>query len=157
MEQNSIGIEEARAQLGNLADKAHDEGTITHLTRYGRRIASIVPAGVHATAAPDKALEAAMAAAWPGLPGDMTLGEARRRTIAALNAAWPHLAGAVTAGARVTVPDYSVPEDWPRGGEVVEVGDETVVVELDNGHRQELPLDEVTLADDTTEQSGHRP
>jgi prevent-host-death family protein len=50
-----------------------------------------------------------------------------------------------TVGARVTVPDYSVPDDWARSGEIVEVNDETVVVELDDGHRQELPTDEVTI------------
>jgi prevent-host-death family protein len=58
----------------------------------------------------------------------------------------------ITVGTRITVPDYSVPEDWTRDGEVVEVGEETVVVELDNGHRQELPLDEITPADHPTEQ-----
>ena len=50
-----------------------------------------------------------------------------------------------TVGARVTVPDYAVPDDWARAGEIVEVNDETVVVELDDGHRQELPTDEVTV------------
>jgi len=33
----------------------------------------------------------AMAAAWPGLPEGMTLGEAERRTMAALNAVYPYL------------------------------------------------------------------
>lgn len=50
-----------------------------------------------------------------------------------------------TVGARCTVPEYSVPEDWTRSGEIVEVNEETVVVELDDGHRQELPTDEVTI------------
>lgn len=50
----------------------------------------------------------------------------------------------VTIGVRVAVPDYSVPEDWAREGEVVEIPGETVVVELDDGHRQELPKGEVT-------------
>jgi hypothetical protein len=45
------------------------------------------------------------------------------------------------------VPAYAVPEDWPRTGEIVEDGAETVVVELDNGRRQELPADEVTTAE----------
>lgn len=52
----------------------------------------------------------------------------------------------VKAGARVTVPAHAVPEDWPTTGEAVEVGEETTVVELDNGKRQELPNDDVTLA-----------
>lgn len=49
-------------------------------------------------------------------------------------------------GSRVTVPDYMVPEDWARTGEIIDITDETVVVELDGGHRQELPADEVTPA-----------
>lgn len=40
---------------------------------------------------PADILAAAMKAAWPGLPGCMTLGEAERRTRAALGAAYPHL------------------------------------------------------------------
>ena len=48
-------------------------------------------------------------------------------------------------GARVTVPDYAVPEDWARAGGIVAVNAETVVVELDDGHRQELPTSEVTV------------
>ncbi|TFI30180.1 type II toxin-antitoxin system prevent-host-death family antitoxin [Streptomyces sp. 4R-3d] len=50
---------------------------------------------------------------------------------------------AVTVGTRVTVPEYSVPEDWARKGEIIEATDEAVVVELDDGHKQELPRDEV--------------
>jgi hypothetical protein len=57
------------------------------------------------------------------------------------------LAMSLPAGTRVTVPAYAVPEDWPRTGEIVEDGAETVVVELDNGRRQELPADEVTAAE----------
>ena len=53
---------------------------------------------------------------------------------------------AMTVGTRVTVPDYSIPEDWAHAGEIVEVNSETVVVALDDGHRQELPADEVTPA-----------
>lgn len=52
----------------------------------------------------------------------------------------------VTEGSRITVPTHAVPEDWPTTGEAVEVGEETIVVELDNGRRQELPADEVSLA-----------
>ncbi|MEU6071912.1 hypothetical protein ABZ864_47715 [Streptomyces sp. NPDC047082] len=50
-------------------------------------------------------------------------------------------------GTAVTVPDYSVPEDWPRDGEIVEDLGETVMVELSDGTRQELPADEVTPVD----------
>lgn len=53
--------------------------------------------------------------------------------------------GELTLGATVTVPEYAIPDDWPREGEIVEIGDETVVVELTNGYRQELPTDEVTV------------
>lgn len=55
-------------------------------------------------------------------------------------------ANRATVGARATVPADSIPEDWASTGEVVEVNTETVVVELDGGHRQELPTDEVTPA-----------
>ncbi|MEU0992302.1 hypothetical protein [Streptomyces sp. NPDC005953] len=64
--------------------------------------------------------------------------EQRRAAIAA--------ADAITEGSRVHVSAYSVPEDWARTGEIIEVGEETVVVELDGGRRQELPKDEVTPA-----------
>lgn len=53
---------------------------------------------------------------------------------------------AATVGARITVPADSIPEDWARTGEIVEVNPETVVVELAGGHRQELPTDDVTPA-----------
>ncbi|MGW1015561.1 type II toxin-antitoxin system prevent-host-death family antitoxin [Streptomyces niveus] len=53
---------------------------------------------------------------------------------------------AITVGTRVTVPEYSVPEDWTRQGEVTEATDDTVVVKLDDGHKQELPRDEVSPA-----------
>jgi hypothetical protein len=52
----------------------------------------------------------------------------------------------ITEGARVTVPASSIPEDWPTTGEVISTPGETVIVELDNGHRQELPATEVTAA-----------
>lgn len=51
---------------------------------------------------------------------------------------------AAVAGDRITVPAHYVPEDWPTTGEVIEVGAETTVVELDNGNRQELPSDDVS-------------
>ncbi|MFF1444097.1 hypothetical protein [Streptomyces sp. NPDC058295] len=91
MAENELGIEDVRAQLGDLVDDAHYEGTITHITRRGRRLASIVPAGVKAASLPDEAIDAAFDAAWPGLPEGISLGEARRRVIAALNAAYPHM------------------------------------------------------------------
>ncbi|MEU5256296.1 hypothetical protein [Streptomyces longwoodensis] len=91
MAENELGIEEVRAQIGDLVDDAHYEGTITHITRRGRHLASIVPAGVKATSIPDEAIDAAFEAAWPGLPEGVTVGEARRRVIAALNAAYPHM------------------------------------------------------------------
>jgi hypothetical protein len=49
----------------------------------------------------------------------------------------------VAEGSRVIVPEYSVPEDWAHQGEALEVHPETIVVLLDDGHRQELPADEV--------------
>lgn len=91
MAENELGIEDVRAQLGDLVDDAHYEGTITHITRRGRRLASLVPAGVKATSLPDEAIDAAFDAAWPGLPEGISVGEARRRVVAALNAAYPHM------------------------------------------------------------------
>lgn len=74
-----------------LAERAHENGEIFYLTRDGRPLAAVVPVGMKATAVPG-ALDAAYDAAFPGLPGDMTEGEARRRLTAALNAAYMHYA-----------------------------------------------------------------
>ncbi|RSS43844.1 hypothetical protein [Streptomyces sp. WAC08241] len=87
-----VGIETARPQLGDLANQAHYGGTISYLTRNGRRVAAIVPVGSQASALPASIIDAAVQAAWPGLPPGVSAEEARRRTIAALNAAQPHLA-----------------------------------------------------------------
>lgn len=43
MSENEIGLREARAQLGDIANRAHLAGQITYLMRNGRRIAAIVP------------------------------------------------------------------------------------------------------------------
>ncbi|MGY4936030.1 hypothetical protein ACWD7T_34065 [Streptomyces sp. 900116325] len=104
MAEKELGIEEVRVQLGDLVDDAHFEGAVTHITRRGRRVASIVPAGMKATGLPPEAIEAAVDAAWPGLPPGITIGEARRRVIAALNAARPHL---VEPEEPVTLPDVN--------------------------------------------------
>ena len=48
-------------------------------------------------------------------------------------------------GARIMVPACAIPDDWPVIGEVVKVGEETTVVELDNGRQQELPNSDITL------------
>lgn len=87
-----IGIELARGQLGDIVDRAHHDGVITYLTRHGNRFAAVIPIGSRASAIPDSAIDAAMDAAWPGLPDGISLSQARRRTVAALNAAYPHLA-----------------------------------------------------------------
>jgi hypothetical protein len=52
----------------------------------------------------------------------------------------------IAVGSRIVIPAHAVPDDWPTTGEVTEIGEETTVVELDNGKLQELPSDEVTLA-----------
>lgn len=98
-----VGIEEARKALGAIADSAHNEGVITYLTRYGRPIAAVIPIGSWASAVPDSAIDAAMSAAWPGLPKGISLGQARRRTIAALNAAYPHLADLLDTAEREAI------------------------------------------------------
>lgn len=38
-----IGIEQARKSLGDIANRADLAGTITYLTRNGRRVAAVVP------------------------------------------------------------------------------------------------------------------
>lgn len=40
---DEVGIEQARANLGDLANRAHYAGQIAYITRRGRRIAAIVP------------------------------------------------------------------------------------------------------------------
>lgn len=85
-------LEQARGSIGKIANSAHLEGRITYLTRNGKSVAAVVPVGSKGSALPDSVIDAAMEAAWPGLPECMTLDEARRRTVAALNAASTHLA-----------------------------------------------------------------
>ena len=41
-----MGVEEARAKLGPLVNDAAVDGTITYLTRNGKRFAAIVPLSV---------------------------------------------------------------------------------------------------------------
>lgn len=77
-----------------LAERAHENGEIFYLTRDGRALAAVVPVGMKAVPVP-AALDAAYDAAFPGLPGSMTEGEARRRLTAALNAAYGHYADAL--------------------------------------------------------------
>ena len=43
MSTQQIGIEAARAILGDLADQAHEDGTVTVLTRTGKPVAAITP------------------------------------------------------------------------------------------------------------------
>lgn len=108
-----VSLENARAKLGKLADQAHEHGEITYLTRHASAVAAIVPVGSKATALPDGILQAAYDAAFPGLPGYMTEGEAKRRLTLALNATHGHLADildrAFTEGA-----ERAVSEAWRR-------------------------------------------
>lgn len=66
------------------------------------------------------------------------------------NAAYAPVERGVIVGDRVTVPEHSVPDDWTREGEVVEIVQnkttEIVHIVLDDGHHQELPIDEVERA-----------
>lgn len=77
-----------------LAKRAHENGEIFYLTEDGRPLAAVVPVGMRAVAVPG-ALDAAYDAAFSGLPGDMTEGEAKRRLTAALNASYLHYADAL--------------------------------------------------------------
>ncbi|MZE76803.1 type II toxin-antitoxin system Phd/YefM family antitoxin [Streptomyces xinghaiensis] len=42
--EKTLGIEAARARLGDIADHARTTGQVTHLTRHGRTVAVIGPA-----------------------------------------------------------------------------------------------------------------
>lgn len=42
--ENAVGIEAARARLGDIADNARTTGQVTRLTRHGRTVAVIGPA-----------------------------------------------------------------------------------------------------------------
>ena len=44
--ENEIGLREGRAQFGELVSRAEYAGTITYITRHGRRVAAIVPLNV---------------------------------------------------------------------------------------------------------------
>lgn len=77
-----------------LATRAHENGEIFYLTQDGRPLAAVVPVGMKAVAVPS-ALDAAYDAAFAGLPGGMTEGEAKRRLTAALNASYQHYADAL--------------------------------------------------------------
>ncbi|MQA86721.1 MAG: type II toxin-antitoxin system prevent-host-death family antitoxin [Streptosporangiales bacterium] len=46
MATEEIGVEQARAKLGELVSRAEYRGEITYLTRYGRRVAAVVPARI---------------------------------------------------------------------------------------------------------------
>lgn len=196
-----IGLREARAQLGPLANRAELAREITYLTRNGRRVAAIVPLDrikettMQTTTATtyyvmnsngsedvtaDRAWivvdgEDAMLASAP-YEDDDEIADGIRRLVetGALPAGakvveetrlyapypwqidsyrWTLMSRSAESddpgfevGDRVRVPEYSVPDDWAQTGEVVEVLPETVVVELDGGHRQELPHDDVTRA-----------
>ncbi len=82
-----------------LARRAHENGEIFYLTEDGRPLAAVVPGGMRAVAVPG-ALDAAYDAAFSGLPGDMTEGEAKRRLTAALNASYLHYADALEKSER---------------------------------------------------------
>jgi antitoxin Phd len=47
--EHEIAVSEARAHLAELVDDA-EAGTVTYLTRHGRRVAAIVPADLPAQA-----------------------------------------------------------------------------------------------------------
>lgn len=53
---------------------------------------------------------------------------------------------AMEPGDPIRLAPHMVPSDWPHTGTLDEVKEETVVVELDNGYRQEVPLSEVSPA-----------
>ncbi|GIF16534.1 type II toxin-antitoxin system Phd/YefM family antitoxin [Actinoplanes teichomyceticus] len=50
----------------------------------------------------------------------------------------------LTAGTRVIVDRDTLPTDWTAAGEITEVTEQTVIVELDNGQRQEVLHDQVS-------------
>lgn len=64
--ENSVGIEAARARLGDIADRARTTGQVTALTRHGRTVAVIGPA--HAVQ-PANGVEVTL---FPGYVDDIT-------------------------------------------------------------------------------------
>ncbi|MFL4910927.1 hypothetical protein ACJ6WF_49520 [Streptomyces sp. MMS24-I2-30] len=52
-------------------------------------------------------------------------------------------ARAMEPGDPIRVQPGMVPEDWPCTGVVEEVKEETMIIELDNGNRQEVLLEDV--------------
>jgi antitoxin (DNA-binding transcriptional repressor) of toxin-antitoxin stability system len=108
-----VPLEQARAKLGKLADEAHNDGKISYLTRHGKAIAAVVPVGSRASALPASIIDAAYDAAFPGLPKDMTEGEAKRRLTAALNATHGHLADILDRAFQEGA-DRAMSEAWRR-------------------------------------------
>lgn len=108
-----VPLEQARSKLGKLADEAHNDGKISYLSRHGRAIAAIVPVGMKASALPASVIDAAYDAAFPGLPGELTEGEARRRLTAALNATHGHLADILDRAFREGA-ERAMSESWRR-------------------------------------------
>lgn len=95
-----------------LAERAHENGEIFYLTRDSNTLAAIVPIGRRAVAVPG-ALDAAYDAAFPGMPGAMTEGEAKRRLAAALNAAYTHYADALEKAEQYGA-QQAMSEAWRR-------------------------------------------
>jgi hypothetical protein len=96
-----------------LARRAHENGEVFYLTDRSQTLAAIVPVGSKASAMPGGLLDTAYDAAFPGLPGEMTEGEAKRRLTAALNAVYPHLADAMERAERHGA-QRAMSEAWRR-------------------------------------------
>ncbi|WP_413754821.1 type II toxin-antitoxin system prevent-host-death family antitoxin [Streptomyces sp. MMBL 11-3] len=80
--ETSYGIEAARPRLGDIAEHVRDTGEVVELTRHGRTIAVIGPAG---SVTPHKGVEATLhfpvGRTWTGyLPGVPPIGHTVRRT-----------------------------------------------------------------------------
>jgi hypothetical protein len=100
-------------RTGELAERAHKNGEIFYLTSNGVPLAAVVPIGMKATALPVGSIEAAYDAAFPGLPGGMTEGEAKRRLTAALNVTHMHLADLLDRTYREGA-EQAVSESWKK-------------------------------------------
>lgn len=138
MSENEIGIEPARARLGDLANRAYYAGQVTYLTRRGRCVAAIVPL--------DRIKENHVTAT--ATAADITLTLDRSGEDDGWNWADAALeqwtAAAEQAGLRAEVISTDVPDENHDAG-VVEVDGETYLVSVRNDEITARPAQVYTL------------
>jgi prevent-host-death family protein len=144
----NIGIQEARERFADLITAAKERGEPTIITRHGKPAAVLISPADFA-----QSFQYMSEAARRMGESFQHMNESIRYAKGTLAPIVEHLKeqnmdkrGPLAVGDRVSIPADSVPEDWSREGEVAEIGDETIIVELDGGHRQEVPATDVTTA-----------